>query len=91
VRLAGQLALRTLPVFVFQERGDWRAHKVFAEIARITHGAHVAFDSNSPDQLRRLLGAVAHYTVGGRDALAEFTGRIGNAQTRALLTQLGPR
>jgi hypothetical protein len=91
VRLAGQLALRALPVFVFQERGDRHAHKVFAEMARITRGAHVAFDSNAPDQLRRLFGAIAHYAVGGRDALAEFTGRIGNAQTRALLTQLGPR
>jgi len=91
VHLAGQLALRALPVFAFQERGDRRAHKVFAELARITRGAHVAFDSHSPDQLRRLLGAVAHYAVGGRDALAEFTGRIGNDLTRALLTQLGPR
>jgi hypothetical protein len=88
LRLAGQLALRALPVFVFQERGDRHAHKIFAEIARVTRGAHVAFDSNSPDQLRRLLGAVAHYAVGGRDALAEFAASIGNDQTRALLTQL---
>lgn len=91
LRLAGQLAIRALPVFIFQERSDRRAHSVFAQIARVTRGAHVAFDSNSPDQLRRLLGAVAHYAVGGRDALAEFTTRIGNAQTRALLTHLGPR
>jgi len=89
--LAGQLALRALPVFIFQERGDRSAHKIFAEIARLTRGAHVAFDSNSPDELRRLLGAIAHYAVGGRDALVEFTGRIGNAKTRALLTQLGPQ
>jgi hypothetical protein len=91
VALAGQLALRALPVFIFQEHSDPRAEQTFEAIARITRGAHVAFDVNSPDELRRLLGAVAQYAMGGREALEEFARRRGTSKTRSLLTQLGPR
>jgi hypothetical protein len=87
MKRAGQLAIRQLPVFVFQERGDRRATRIFKAIAAMTHGAHVPFDSNSPGELRRLLGAVARYTTGGRAALEDYSGR--NDQARALLAQLG--
>ncbi len=87
MKRAGQLAIRQLPVFIFQERGDRRATRIFKAIAAMTHGAHVPFDSNSPGELRRLLGAVARYTTGGRAALEDYSRR--NDQARALLTQLG--
>ena len=87
LELAGQLAIRKLPVFIFQERGDRRATRIFRSIAALTHGAHVPFDSNSPDQLKRLLAAIARYTTGGRAALEDYSRR--NSQARALLTQLG--
>ncbi len=77
LRLAGQLAIRALPAFIFQERGDRRAGRVFSSIARLTGGAHVPFDSTSPDELRRLLGAVAQYAAGGRAALESYTRRSG--------------
>ncbi len=85
---AGQLAIRQLPVFVFQERGERRATRIFKSIAAMTRGAHAPFDSNSPDELRRLLGAIAQYTTGGRAALEDCSAH--NAQARALLVQLGP-
>lgn len=88
---AGQLAIRTLPVFIFQERADRRAGRVFSSIAQMTGGAHVPFDGNAPEQLRRLLAAVARYAAGGRTALEGYVNQLGNAQTRALLSQLKPK
>ena len=90
LRFAGQLAIRALPVFVFQEGTNRIATRVFKSIARLTNGAHVPFDASSPEQLRRLLGAVAQYASGGRSALEEYAQRIGSAETRALLNQLKP-
>ncbi len=90
VRLAGQLAIRGLPVFIFQEGNDRSASRVFTSIARLTGGAHIPFDSNSPDELRRLLGAVAHFATGGRAALEHYASRSGGAQGQALLRQLKP-
>jgi hypothetical protein len=88
---AGQLAIRALPVFIFQEGGDRRAGRVFAAIARMTGGAHVSFDANAPEELRRLLGAVARYAAGGRPALEHYADQLGSAETRALLSQLKPK
>jgi hypothetical protein len=90
LRFAGQLAIRALPVFVFQEGTNRTATRVFKSMARLTSGAHVPFDASSPEQLRRLLGAVAQYASGGRSALEEYARRIGSAETRALLNQLKP-
>jgi hypothetical protein len=70
--LAGELALRNVPVFLFHEGGDANAAGVFREIARLTKGACCPFDATSPRQLRDLLTAVAVYAAGGRDALARF-------------------
>jgi len=84
----GQLAIRALPVFIFQEGTDPTATRVFRAIARLSNGAHVPFDAASPEQLKRLLGAIAHYTAGGRAALEDYARRIGSAETRALLSQI---
>jgi len=69
---AGELALRGVPVFVFHEGGLEPAGSVFKQIAGITRGAYCKFDSNSPQQLRDLLKAVAVYAAGGRKALESF-------------------
>jgi hypothetical protein len=66
---AGELALLNVPAFLFQEGGDAGAARCFAEIARITKGAHCRFDAGSAEQLRQLLRAVAVYAAGGRKAL----------------------
>jgi hypothetical protein len=88
LQAAGQLALRGVPVFLFQEGRDHVAGRVFAAIARVTRGAHIPFDRSSAHELRRLLGAVAQYAVGGLPALTEFARRDGSATTQALLEQL---
>ena len=66
---AGELGLLGTPVFLFQEGQDPRASEAFAEIARLTKGAHLRLNPGAADELRRLLNAVATYAAGGRKAL----------------------
>src|SRR5918996_1605047 len=84
---AGQLGMLGVPVFLFQEGHNPEAERAFRQIAKLTGGAHCRFDSNSPQQLRELLGAVAAYAAGGRRALADLSRRSG-AQVRLLASQL---
>lgn len=81
---AGQLGLLGLPVFVFQEGDDRVASRLFPQIAKLTRGAYCKFDRSSPEQLKRLLGAVAAYAAGGRAALLKYGKQQGGAA--ALLT-----
>jgi hypothetical protein len=84
---AGQLGLFGVPAFVFQEGHDPNAALCFQEIARLTRGAYCVFDAGSARQLRELLGAVAVYAAGGRQALEDFGKRHGGL-TRQLTRQL---
>jgi hypothetical protein len=84
---AGELALRGVPVFLFQEGYNSDAEHAFREIAKLSNGAHCRFDSSSAQQLRDLLGAVAAYAAGGRRALADLSKRSG-AQVRLLASQV---
>lgn len=68
-RLAGELGLLGVPIFLFQEGDDIVALRGFKQMARLSHGTHVHFDSDSPEQLSRLLNAVAVYAAGGLKAL----------------------
>jgi hypothetical protein len=90
LRFVGQLAIRALPVFIFQEGRNLTAARVFSSIARLSNGAHVPFDAASPEQLKRLLGAIAQFASGGRSALEDYARRIGGVETRTLLSQLKP-
>lgn len=78
-RLAGELGLLGVPVFVFHEGGDAVAGLAFRQIAKLSGGAYCAFDAASAEQLRQLLGAVAAYAAGGRTALAAYGQRVGGA------------
>jgi len=69
---AGKLGLLGVPVFVFHEGSDATASRLFPQIAKLTRGAYCRFDRSSPDQLRRLLGAVAAYAAGGARALEAY-------------------
>lgn len=82
--LAGQLGLRGIPAFMFQEGGEPIARAAFQEIARLTGGAYCPFDTGSADQLRDLLSAVAVYAAGGHKALSDFSGRAGDAAIRLI-------
>jgi hypothetical protein len=84
---AGELAVLGCPVFMFQEGHDARASEAFAEIARLTRGAHCRFDAGSARQLRDLLAAVAVYAAGGRKALEALTQR-GQGGARLLIEQM---
>lgn len=66
---AGQLGLRRVPVFVFQEGQDTVAEMAFKEIARLSNGAWFRFDRGSAAALAKLLSSIAVYASGGFKAL----------------------
>lgn len=70
---AGELGLRGTPVFVFQEGGNPIAETAFRQVAKLSGGAWVPFDSASAGMLRDLLRAVAVFAAGGRQALVRLT------------------
>jgi hypothetical protein len=74
---AGELGVRKVPVFVFQEGEDGQARSTFQQMAKLSGGAYCRFDSSSARQLRDLLSAVAVYAAGGRAALADFSRQAG--------------
>ena len=88
---AGELGLRHLPVFMFQEGRNRAVEAAFREIARLTGGAYAAFGPGSAEELRALLAAVAVYASGGFAALNQRAeaGLIGN-RAQKLIEQLKP-
>jgi hypothetical protein len=84
---AGELGLRGVPAFMFQEGGDAIAERAFREIARLSRGAYCRFDPGAAHQLAELLRAVAAYAAGGVKALADLSARSGSGTMR-LLEQL---
>lgn len=87
---AGELGLLGLKAFMFQEGGDGAATTAYREIARLTGGAHAAFDASAPRRLAELLGAAAAYAVGGLMELERRAAR-GEDAARLLLSQMGSR
>lgn len=72
--LAGELGLRGIRGFVFQEGNDPVAARAFAAIARLTGGAHARFDVSAPASLLELLRGAAAYAAGGRAAMLRLAG-----------------
>ena len=70
--------------FLFQEGNDERIAEIYAEIARITGGAHCKFDAGAAQRLADLLKAVAAFAAGGIRALADQKSEA----ARLLLTQI---
>lgn len=66
---AGQLGLRRVPIFLFQEGHDTVAERAFREMARLSNGAWFRFDRNSAATLAKLLSSIAVYATGGLKAL----------------------
>jgi hypothetical protein len=69
---AGELGLRNVPAFMFQEGYDPICEQAFREIARLTRGAYCRFAPGAADELRELLRAAAAYAAGGMKALANL-------------------
>lgn len=85
--LAGEMGLHGLPLFIFHEGSNGAAASAFQQMARLSGGACCPFDLSSPDQLRRLLGAVAAFASGGRKALTNYADSQGGS-ARLLLASL---
>lgn len=67
--IAGELGLLNVKAFMFHDGHDHQAESAFREIARLTGGAYLPFNTASAADLKALLGAVATYAAGGRKAL----------------------
>jgi hypothetical protein len=84
---AGELGLRGIPAFVFQEGHDPVAEQAFREIVRLTRGAYCRFDLSAAGELSELLRAAAAYAAGGVKALTALSARR-NAGAQKLLAQM---
>jgi hypothetical protein len=84
---AGELGLRGIPAFVFQEGHDPVAEQAFREIARLTRGAYCRFDLSAAGELSELLRAAAAYAAGGVTALNALSARH-SAGAQKLLAQM---
>ncbi len=86
-RVAGELGLRGVKGFFFQEGANALAAVCFKDLARLTGGAYAAFDAGAAARLAGLLKAAAAYAAGGFLALEERAQR-GEAEARLLLKQM---
>ncbi len=84
---AGELGLRNVKAFMFQEGYDPVCEQAFREIARLTGGAFCRFAPGAAHELAELLRAAAAYAAGGMKTLADLTQRS-NAGAMRLLEQL---
>ncbi len=84
---AGELGLKGIPAFMFQEGHDPVAERAFREIARLTRGAYCRFDLSAAGELGELLRAAAVYAAGGVKALADLSARR-SAGAQKLLAQM---
>jgi hypothetical protein len=86
-RLAGELGLLGVPIFLFHEGRDRTAAAAFRQLASLSHGAHLSFDLASAGRLKDLLAAVAVYAAGGYRALAAY-GEAKGGEVLQLTAQL---
>ncbi|MGB6621850.1 MAG: VWA domain-containing protein [Xanthobacteraceae bacterium] len=69
---AGELGLRNVKAFMFQEGSEPVCEQAFREIARLTGGAFCRFAPGAAHELAELLRAAAAYAAGGLKALADL-------------------
>jgi hypothetical protein len=81
---AGELGLKGVRCFFFQEGHDVTAENGFREMARLTGGAYFRLGPDSAKELAELLSAVAIYAQGGLKALSSSD----RNQARLLLQQM---
>jgi hypothetical protein len=84
---AGELGLRNLKAFMFQEGYDPVCEQAFREVARLTGGAFCRFKPGAAHELAELLRAAAAYAAGGMRALADLKARNSSGAMK-LLEQL---
>jgi hypothetical protein len=81
-QLAGELGLNGVPIFLFHEGDNPIVARAFRQMARLSRGAYLRFDTGSADRLKDLLGAVAVYAAGGYRALAAYGEKKGGEVLR---------
>jgi len=81
-KLAGELGLLGVPIFVFHEGEDAVAGFVFRQIAKLSGGACCSFDRASAQALKDLLSAVAVFAAGGPLALDDYAKKKGGEVMR---------
>lgn len=81
---AGELGLKGVRCFFFQDGHDIAVENGFREMARLTGGAFFRLGPDSAKELAELLGAVAVYARGGLKALSNSHRR----EARLLLDQM---
>jgi hypothetical protein len=84
---AGELGLRNVKAFMFQEGYDPVCEQAFRDIARLTGGAFCRFSPGAAHELAELLRAAAAYAAGGMKALADLKARHSPGAVR-LIEQL---
>jgi hypothetical protein len=84
---AGELGLRNVKAFMFQEGYDPVCEKAFREIARLTGGAFCRFRPGAEHELAELLRAAAAYAAGGMRALTNLKAQNSTGAVK-LLEQL---
>jgi len=84
---AGELGLRNVPAFMFQEGYDPVCEQAFREVARLTRGAYCRFAPGAAHELAELLRAAAAYAAGGMKALADLQARHSTGAVK-LIAQL---
>jgi hypothetical protein len=84
---AGELGLRNVKAFMFQEGSDPVCEQAFREIARLTGGAYCRFAPGAAHELAELLRAAAAYAAGGMQALAALKSRHSSG-AQQLLAQM---
>jgi hypothetical protein len=72
---AGELGLRNVKAFMFQEGSEAICEQAFREIARLTGGAYCRFAPGAGHELAELLRAAAAYAAGGMKALTALKAR----------------
>ncbi len=81
---AGELGLRSVPAFMFQEGYDPVCEQAFRELARLTRGAYCRFAPGAAHELAELLRAAAAYAAGGIKALADLQARHSTGAAKLL-------
>lgn len=81
---AGELGIKNVRCFFFQDGYDVGVENGFREMARLTGGAYFRLGSDSAKELAELLAAIAVYARGGLKALSSS----GKREARLLLDQM---
>lgn len=87
-KLAGELGLKGMKMFMFLEGNDTIAEAAFREMARLTGGAFMRLGASSAKDLSELLSAVAIYASGGQKALESRLKSASSRNSQLLLEQI---